>query len=148
MSENARITVQALSQMQRCLNHRHRACHQRAAGRLGLYYGQPPVLLILLECPNLSQKELAERMNTTGASVAVSVKRLEKAGLLQRRSSEQDARRNALCLTEKGRALAERCRGEMDRINCEMYVGFTPAEQQQLAGFYRRMSENLQNLQY
>lgn len=66
----------------------------------GVYFGQPPVLDYLSEHGECSQKELSDGINVSPASVAVSVKRMQKSGLITKISDENDLRCNRIALTE------------------------------------------------
>ena len=136
-------TPQGLSRLHRTLTRHHRCRHHRIASELGLYYGQPVILLLLADHPQISQTELAERLHNTPASVAVSVKRMEKAGWLTKTPDPADARRNVLQLTDAGLALAHRCRTAWDAVDRQLYVGFTQEEMDVLADLFSRMDENL-----
>ncbi len=138
------VTIAELSRLDRQMHRYHRCNHQKAVGRLGLHYGQPLMLMILLDEQPLYQKELAHRMNVSPASVTVSVKRMEKSGWITKVVNQDDMRYTAICLTEKGEELARICRDEMERVDAEKYVGFSAEEMEQLADFYRRMGQNLQ----
>ena len=138
------ITIDELSRLDRQTHRYHRCCHQRAVGRLGLHYGQPLMLMILLEEQPLYQKELAHRMNVSPASVTVSVRRMEKSGWITKVANAEDMRYTEIRLTEKGMAIARSCQQEKERIERQKYIDFTPEEREQLADFYRRMSHNLQ----
>lgn len=67
----------------------------------GVYFGQPPVLDYLNEHGECSQKELSDGINVSPASVAVSVKRMQKSGLITKISDENDLRCNRIALTER-----------------------------------------------
>lgn len=142
------VTTQMLSALQRQLHHQHRNCHQKVVSQMGLYYGQPLLLMILHDELALSQAELARHMNITQASVAVSIKRMEKNGLVTKMMNPQDLRYNTIRLTDKGMKLAVQCRSAMDRIDEELYVGFSAEEREQLADFYRRMCQNLESFSH
>ncbi len=137
------VTTEELFYLERQMHRSHCSCHQKAIGRLGLHYGQPLMLMILSEEQPLYQKELACRMNVSPASVTVSVKRMEKNGWITKVTNPVDMRYTAIGLTPKGEELAHVCREDMERVNEKKYVGFTPEEREQLADFYRRMSDNL-----
>ena len=71
------------------------------------------LLLMLLESERqgcaCSQRELAGRMRLAPATVAVSLKSLERQGYVERSTDDRDARRNLVRLTEKGREAVEVC---------------------------------------
>ena len=89
--------------------------HRRASGAiaaelrpLGLSIPQFDLLSTLTEQEGLSQQELAERLYVTKGNVSGLLDRMVDAGLVERRSTPDDRRSNALYLTSKGRDLAEK----------------------------------------
>lgn len=66
------------------------------------------VLERLAEHPGASIGELARMTHTDQSSVSVVVSRLVEAGLVERKRSDDDARRAELSLTARGRALAKK----------------------------------------
>ena len=74
----------------------HRINHQRFLENLDLYYGQPIMLMHLYDKGETTQKELAGFLNCSPAAVAVSIKRLEKKGLLEKRVDSADMRYNKI----------------------------------------------------
>ena len=84
----------------------------------GLYFGQPPILFMLGHDGQRTQTEIAERLRVTPATVATSIKRMEKAGLLRKKIHPADQRRNLIVLTPQGEETVRKCRamfGEMDQ---------------------------------
>lgn len=132
-----------LSKLQREFMHRHRAQHQKIVESLGLYYGQPIMLMKLFEEGELTQKELSEEMNITPASVAVSVKRMEKAGLLIRQADPSDLRFNKVNLTAKGSEIARKCKNGFHRVDELCFRGFSQQELETLREYFERMIQNL-----
>jgi len=106
----------------------HRWRLNRAASECGLYPGQPLLLFHLLSNQECTQKELADVLMVTPASVTVSVRRMEKAGYITRRSDSSDLRCNRLCLTEKGKKCADMCKEALDSINRSAYAGLSDEE--------------------
>lgn len=60
----------------------HRRAMHRYFQSVGMFNGHPHMLFHLAHSPGLSQKELAQRMEISPASVAISIRRLESAGLI------------------------------------------------------------------
>lgn len=102
----------------------------------GLFNGQPIMLFEIKQSPGITQKELADHMNITPASVAVSVRRMEAEGLVQRHRDTRDARIQHLTLTDKGKSLDKACRQARDIIIDVLYEDFSPEE---LAGMDRML---------
>ena len=77
------------------------------------------------------------------ATITNSLQRLERHGLVKRRPDADDARISRVHLTEAGRQIqgaVERTWGELE---AQAFAGFAPQERSQLAGFLRRVQENL-----
>ncbi len=105
-----------------------------------------PVLLFLLkerEGQVSSQKELSDAMRISPASVAVSLKSLERGGYVEKLSDEKDQRRKAVRLTDKGRAALAACHQIFREVDRRMFGGFTPEEMEQVRAFQLRMLHNL-----
>jgi DNA-binding MarR family transcriptional regulator len=75
---------------------------------LGLSIPQFDLLSTLSEREGTTQQELAERLYVTKGNVSGLLDRMVEAGLVERRAIPGDRRLNALHLTPKGRALAEK----------------------------------------
>ena len=110
----------------------------------GIYFGQPPILEYLNENDGATQREIADFLNISAASVAVSVKRMEKSGLLMRVCDSHDARRNNLKLTDEGRRRLQFAHSTFEEIDEITFKGFSTEELNALGSFLCRMSENLQ----
>lgn len=86
---------------------------------LGLTYPQYLVLSALGENDGLTIGGVAARLDLESSTVTPLVKRLEAAGLVERRRGREDERKVEVTMTDAGRALLERsgCLGDllMDR---------------------------------
>ena len=75
---------------------------------LGLTYPQYLVLLLLWERDGASVRELGEALALDSGTLSPLLKRLEGAGLVERRRSAEDERRVEIHLTTSGAALRQR----------------------------------------
>ncbi|MBQ7473496.1 MAG: MarR family transcriptional regulator [Oscillospiraceae bacterium] len=75
---------------------------------LGLTYTQYIVLLVLWERDGLSLGEIGDKLCLDSGTLTPLCKKLETAGLIVRRRSEEDERSVRITLTDAGRALKER----------------------------------------
>ncbi len=89
----------------------HRAIAAAELARLGMFPNQEIMLIQLAASDGLSQKTLAETLNVNHATVAKTVGRMEKAGLVERRESDRDRRITLVYLTAAGRALHDQVIG-------------------------------------
>ena len=72
---------------------------------LGIAHGQFPALLALWERDGLTQKELVESLDVEQATMANTLARMERDGLIRRTRHPADARAQQVWLTEKAIAL-------------------------------------------
>ena len=94
----------------------------------GLYAGQMPVLNYLAEHPGCTQVEMADFLQVSPASIALSTKRLQKAGYLTKEVDEDNLRCKRLYLSEQGAKVRELCREKMDLLDRKAFEGFSEEE--------------------
>lgn len=123
------------------LLHRYRI--SSAVSHLNLYRGQPEVLGYLIMHGGCSQVELSEALGVSTASVATSIKRLCKAGFVERREDEKDRRINRISVTESGKKTFLKGHAECEKVDKMMFDGFTDEEVETLLSMLRRMTNNL-----
>ena len=114
-----------------------------ATGPLGIHPGQPPLLHYIQAHPGCTQKEAADELDVTPASAAASLKRLEKAGLVERKADDKDARRNCLFITAEGDARLIEHRKIFDALDERMFAGLTEDEIQMFQRTCEKMFDNL-----
>ncbi len=78
--------------------------------------------------PGCSIQDIADGLGLTPPTVSVGVRRLEAAGLLERRPDPQDGRAIQLFLTAQGQALHERARAFRREKMRRLLTGLTPEE--------------------
>lgn len=108
-----------------------------------IYRGQPPLLNYLIEHEACSQKELSDFIHVSPASVAVSVKRMCKAGLVKKDRGGEDARINRLYITPKGIEIMKKCSEEFARLDERMFKGISEAEIDEFDRLLGIMASNL-----
>ena len=127
----------------------HHNAHIAALADLGLRnIGSPHLLVTLSHYPDdpaqaPTQKELADKLHIAPATIAASLKCLERQGYVARRTDERDSRRNRISITQKGRDALEAGMRAFQSVDDTMYRGFTPEEREQVQVFHQRMLDNL-----
>ena len=109
----------------------------------GLYAGQMPVLNYLAEHPGCTQVEMADFLQVSPASIALSTKRLQKAGYLTKEVDEDNLRCKRLYLSEQGAQVRELCREKMDLLDRKAFEGFSEEELSTLVQLIDRITINL-----
>ncbi len=121
-----------------------RGVMSKLAADAGLYAGQLPIIAYVNHHPGCTQKELADWLGVSAASVALSTKRLQKQGLIDKTVDETNLRRNMLSVTEKGREVAFTHRRNAGIFDDRMLEGVTDEELQTLARVMDKMLANMQ----
>ena len=121
----------------------HRYAISTSLSGMKLYRGQPEILEYLNEHGDCSQKELADFLGVTPASIATSLKRMSKSGFIERTSDENDRRINRLRLTEKGKEIRLAGKNECDRVDKAMFNGFSDEEISAFSDMLSRIADNL-----
>jgi DNA-binding MarR family transcriptional regulator len=111
--------------------------------RLGLTYPQYLVMLALWERDERSVGDVCQALDLDSGTLSPLLKRLEGAGLIERRRSAADERRVDIRLTERGRAL----RAEAGDIPAQMAEasGLSIDEVIALRGILHRLTEALKS---
>jgi DNA-binding MarR family transcriptional regulator len=101
--------------------------------------GQFTVLLMIDESPDLSQQLLCERMAVDKSTMAVSLQRMARRGLIQRDRSPEDRRQNGLRLTARGRAVLRAMQRHVAQHERRITARLSARERKQLIGLLTRV---------
>jgi len=110
---------------------------------IGIGPGQVPILMELGKHGQLSQRDLAEKVRVTPATISGTLKRLERAGIIVRTGTEDDARVSLVSLSESGEALMKEARSVFAEADDMLVKGFSQQEREELIGLLGRMLENV-----
>jgi DNA-binding MarR family transcriptional regulator len=112
-------------------------------GEIGLYRGQPFVLRVLWAEEGATHSELAEKLHVQPATITNMLKRMEKAGFVERRPDAKDRRVSRVYLTSAGRDIQDAVERMWGGLEIEAFAGLSPDE---IATFRRllvRIRDNL-----
>lgn len=104
---------------------------------------QFPILNYVYNNPGCTQVEIASELYISPASVAISTKRLQKSGILEKEVDENSLRTNRVTLTDLGKSIVERSRILMRNTDAVMFTDFTDEELATLRCYLKRMVRNL-----
>ena len=109
--------------------------------------GSPRLLLELRTCQEHgkfpSQRELADLLHVSPATIATSLKSLERNGYVERHVDPNDSRRNRIALTVKAMDAMEASHEVFLQVDDAMLSGFSQEEIAALKQYLSRMMENL-----
>lgn len=95
---------------------------------------------------SMSQRDLAEKLNVTPAAIAVTLKKLAKDGIIQKKISEDDMRFNEVEITEKGRQIAKESESVFRYIDARLFEDFSKEELLQFESYLDRIQTNVSNI--
>ena len=110
---------------------------------LDLHMQQMPILEYIMENDGCNQCEIAEALNVSAQSVALSTKRMQNAGLVVKDVDANNLRRNKLSITPKGRELTRECRNRLDNLDGRMLDGLDSDELEAFCNILDKMIANL-----
>jgi DNA-binding MarR family transcriptional regulator len=119
-----------------------RALRERIAPH-GVVPGQFPALLCLYEQDGLTQAELGSRVQIEQPTIAKTLQRMERDGLIRRAQHPDDRRRVRIHLTPQARALEPTLAAAAREINARATDGLTRDEAEQLIRTVTRIIANL-----
>lgn len=105
---------------------------QRRLKVLGLAPAQFMVLLELWEEDGLTQAALVERLDVEQATMANTLTRMERDGLIQRKPSQSDKRSKLVFLTQKAQMLQQDATEAAAAQNAEALAGLAQDEREAL----------------
>ncbi|WP_347266977.1 MarR family transcriptional regulator [Paracoccus sp. (in: a-proteobacteria)] len=97
----------------------------------GLTTGTFPALLELWQQDGLTQKQLVERLDIEQATMANTLARMERDGLITRQRAEADRRMQHIFLTERARRLQAPAIEAATAVNASLLAGLGPDDRHQ-----------------
>ncbi|MDO1580594.1 MarR family winged helix-turn-helix transcriptional regulator [Rhizobium oryzicola] len=120
---------------------------QRRASALGFSPGQFPVLQALWQEDGLTQRQLLDRMDVEQATLANTLARMERDGLISRTPHPSDRRAQIVALTRRGRELQELAMTAAAQADEEIFHGFRRFERELLKEYMRMAIANGRKLE-
>ncbi|MCI5074370.1 MarR family transcriptional regulator [Oricola sp.] len=114
------------------------ALHERIRP-LGLAPAQFMTLLELWNEDGLTQKDLVQRIDVEQATMANTLKRMERDGLVTRHENPDDRRAQLVRLTDKGKGLKDDATAAAAAVNEEALSGFSEEERRAFLAMMTRV---------
>lgn len=126
---------------------KHRKIMQNYLDETGVYQAQHRLLMEISKNPNASQNDIAVSMDVSAATVAVSLKKLEKRGYIKRVMVEEDNRINNITITEKGNKVVKQSKQIFASADQKVFKGFTNEEKNTLSVLLHKLNMNLAGME-
>lgn len=117
------------------------------ATALDMTYSRAQALMRIAAREGQTQAELAENLDIRTPSMTRTLDWLEKAGLIERRGSDEDRRVRHLHLTPDARVKADKVVDFTEDLRREVYRGIDPAELDQALKVIRQIQRNLSEME-
>jgi DNA-binding MarR family transcriptional regulator len=117
------------------------------ARRVGMSLSRIEVLHEVWHAGEISQVELARRLDMEGALLTRFVKQMEAVGLVTRRTDPADNRFTLVRLAPAGQAALEKMEALGDAFQSQLLEGLSPAERASLVRAMKRMQGNLVSME-
>lgn len=128
------------------LNSKHRRIMKDKLKTTGVFESQHRLLMTIADNKEYSQKQLADIMRVSTATVAVALKKLEQGGFVERIVNNEDNRYNKIVLTDKGSEVVEASKSIFREVDLTLVDGFSQEEVEFLTECLSRMNNNLDRL--
>lgn len=112
---------------------------------LGLSPGQFPTLIALWAEDGLTQKELVRRIDVEQATIANTLNRMERDGLVVRKRHPEDGRSQQIWLTEKAIELKEPATGAAMTLNSIALKDFSTEERAVFVELMQRVIKSIRD---
>lgn len=111
--------------------------------KLGFQNGYRQVLMTLARGDGITQLDIADATHLKAPTVSITLKQMEKEGLVTRVTDEKDMRKTRVYLLDKGQELDDKLREKIHEMEEIMLHGFDKEEEQQLLGYLKRIRDNI-----
>ena len=121
----------------------HRKIVEKRICLLGIHPSQHHFLMHIAKNGACTQNHIAEAMEVSAATVAVSLKKLEKGGYIEKRISPEDGRSNLIALTVKGEDVVQQSKTLFEEVDRQMFDMISEEQQKQLCDYMEIIIRNL-----
>ena len=109
----------------------------------GVAPGQFAPLVMLFEQDGLTQAELCRRINVEQPTMANTLQRMERDGLIKRKSDSADKRRTLVHLTPRAREMQAKVMESARAVSNQTVKGLSVSDQDDMFRLVARMVDNL-----
>jgi DNA-binding MarR family transcriptional regulator len=111
--------------------------------QLGIGFSQFKILMVLKWNPSVQQRQIADRLGQTEASISRQIKLLHDRGLLSTRISPENKREHITTLTAKGEKLTEQAMLVLNNYHAPTFDALSEKQRQQLLDILNVMHERV-----
>lgn len=111
--------------------------------QLGIGFSQFKIMMVLKWNPSIQQKQIADRLGQTEASISRQIKLLQSKDMLNIRISADNKREHITTLTPKGEKLTEKSMQILNNYHAPTFAVLSPKEQQTFLDILNKMHDTV-----
>ena len=123
-----------------------RGSMHKMVSSVGLYMGQPWILRFIRNQGEVTQTQIADALMISPATVANSLKRMNKSGLITRKVDQADTRKNNVVLTAQGESVLSDFEAALRAHEEAMYQGITRKQLDVFKAALEKIKQNLEDM--
>lgn len=116
---------------------------QSFSAEMGIAWEYVPVLEHIRFNPGCMQADISKKLRVTPSAVTQSTKKLEAAGMIEKRTDKDNLRVKRMYITDKGIRTSEKGTQIFDEVDVNMFEGFTKEDISQLDKLLNRVCGNI-----
>lgn len=111
--------------------------------RIGMRYSYRHVMQPLIENEGLTQLELVNFTNLKAPTISITLRNMERDGIVRREKDKSDLRETHVYITDKGKKMYTKVQNAVKKAEKTMLGGITETELKALRSTLDKMSSNL-----
>lgn len=115
----------------------------REMDKIGIRPSYRNIMNSLCENESLTQLELVKITNLKAPTISITLRSMERDGIVSRVKKDTDRRETHVAITDKGRRMYQRMLSSIEKIQKKMTCSLTVNEREQLSALMEKMCDNL-----
>lgn len=111
--------------------------------RIGMRYSYRHIMKPLMENESLTQLELVKITNLKAPTISITLRNMERDGIVRREKNDNDRRETHVYITDKGKKMYAKVLTALEKAEKTMLKGLTEKELKSMRATLEKMSENL-----
>ena len=111
--------------------------------RIGMRYSYRHIMKPLMENESLTQLELVKITNLKAPTISITLRNMERDGIVRREKNDNDRRETHVFITDKGRKVYAKVLTALDKAEKTMLKGLSEKELKAMRATLEKMSANL-----
>lgn len=113
--------------------------------RIGMRYSYRNIMKPLMENESLTQLELVKITNLKAPTISITLRNMERDGIVRREKNDNDRRETHVFITDKGKKMYTKVLAVLDKAEKTMLKGLSEKELKAMRTTLERMSANLKS---